>query len=560
MSLGVKDKGIVVSLIAPVAALTALLIAASCVVIVYGAQRQNALAHETDETIADAIVRSYLRQAERTALDYAWWDELAAYFVIERNSDWIDINIGADAVVTTGSEAIFVIDAHGKIGHLAVLSEEPATFPRDLPFVLPLVEAAGAAATNPPVPLSAVIDLGGDLRIVALATITAQRSDTASRMASRPLHFIGFVRHVADDALSEWGNSLSLFDLKFEPQVPPSRASLAVKGASGEVVGHLTWEPRNPGSDFMTQLLPGAALFFLMAAIAFTVIARRITSVGERLQERERKLAERNAQLQESLAELEIATRRAQNADRAKSAFLATMSHEIRTPMNGILGMAQLLDRSSLDKTQKEQVEIILEAGASLLNLLNDLLDLSRIESGQIEIEDTEVDLAGIVRKCHATWLPRFRDKQLAFAVRESLDVSGELSGDPARIRQVLNNLVNNALKFTKEGGVEIHAATRIRSPDTVQLRVEVRDSGIGIAAEVQHRVFERFSQADSTISRRYGGSGLGLAISKELVELMGGQIGVETKVGIGSTFWFELPLRTAYAANEVAERKEAAA
>jgi signal transduction histidine kinase/ActR/RegA family two-component response regulator len=233
------------------------------------------------------------------------------------------------------------------------------------------------------------------------------------------------------------------------------------------------------------------------------------------------------------------ARRRALVASRAKTEFLATMSHEIRTPMNSILGFTQLLLRDpGVSESARDQVKVIAEAGGSLMTVLNDILDFSKVEAGQIELLLEPVALDELLPAAVEIMREPARAKSLSLRL-EAEAIQGAFSLDGQRLRQVLLNLLNNAVKFTDEGHVRLAAAL---SADGKTLRFEVHDTGIGIDEAVLGRLFTRFSQADSSTTRDYGGSGLGLAICKGLVERMGGRIGVDSRVGSGSCFWFELP------------------
>lgn len=252
---------------------------------------------------------------------------------------------------------------------------------------------------------------------------------------------------------------------------------------------------------------------------------------------------ERNRRLVTLAEQLGRARIEAMSANQAKSEFLATMSHEIRTPLNGVLGVAQLLEESGLNAEQARLAQTIKSSGEILLRLLNDVLDLSKIEAGKTELELSDFDSEELVQAASNLWRARAAEKGLDFKVRMHGERGVRLRGDPVRLKQVLFNLIGNAIKFTTDGSVEVHLRTLKIGPARTVLSARITDTGCGVPKSAQAKLFTAFTQADGATSRRYGGTGLGLTISKRLVELMGGTIGFDSSEGEGSTFHFEVPL-----------------
>ena len=340
---------------------------------------------------------------------------------------------------------------------------------------------------------------------------------------------------------------------------------------SSQTVGKLVLLVEHPGlgQTLARDLALTGALFFGAAGLAILLansLARRLAKPMERLSEAMHETAvggrfkpvEQTADddvfqsltdsfnhlvcrlqandhdLRGAMAELVKARDDANAANVLKSHFLANMSHEIRTPLNGVLAMAEVMAMDDLAPHQRERLAVIRESGAVLLGVLNDVLDLSKIEAGRLEIQDRPFDIAQLAQSIRETFAPQARDKGLAFEVAVAPEAQGLWRGDVDRLRQILGNLIANALKFTLEGAVAVRFAS---AEDGSGLRIDVADTGIGVAPEILPRLFDKFVQADSSTTRRFGGSGLGLAICRELAAMMGGSIKVQSREGRGSTF-----------------------
>lgn len=254
----------------------------------------------------------------------------------------------------------------------------------------------------------------------------------------------------------------------------------------------------------------------------------------------------RDIKLEELVRELKLAKNLAESATKSKSDFLANMSHEIRTPMNGVLGMTAMLLETDLTDKQKIYFDTIEKSAKSLLSIINDILDFSKVESGKMSIEKIEFDMHDCINEIVTLFESSAHHQHLELNSHIARDVPQNVMADPGRIRQVLMNLVGNAVKFTEKGSITVTVSVIRRTQQSAMLFIEVSDTGIGIDAGLHEEIFTVFSQAQKSMTQQFGGTGLGLSISKQLVELMGGEIGVDSKPGEGSSFWFKLPIELA--------------
>jgi len=301
----------------------------------------------------------------------------------------------------------------------------------------------------------------------------------------------------------------------FAALISPYLATLAL------IAGGLAWDRLQAGRPWICVAVAAGAV-----------------GLGNFLRNGRKQLDQSRTALREARALARRGEQAADAANAAKSAFLATMSHEIRTPLNGVLGMAQAMQADELSDVQRTRIAVVRESGETLLAILNDILDLSKIEAGRLTLETTEFDMGELARGAHAVFGAIAEERGLAFSLEIDEAALGTYEGDPTRVRQILHNLASNALKFTAAG--EVRIALRALEAG---VRIQVCDTGEGIAPEALDKLFDKFVQADASTTRRFGGTGLGLAICRELAQMMGGAIWAESRSGEGSTFTVDLPL-----------------
>ena len=338
--------------------------------------------------------------------------------------------------------------------------------------------------------------------------------------------------------------SITAFVIKVEQTIFTSDARLWVSNHP--------WVAGPPYLRFYCAAPIRLASGFIIGAfcVASTEVKEYDPELGARIEDLADLLADEIERLRaerrraEAEAALIAARDAAETANRAKSEFLANMSHEIRTPLNGVVGVAAALGRTELTSAQKEMVGLIQTSSEALETILSDVLDFSRIESGRLELVVERFHLEGALRSAAALFEASARAKGLSFQVEVAHDIRGHFEGDAVRIRQVLFNLVSNAVKFTRAGGIEVTAAPVGRNDDLTRVAISVADTGIGFDETVKARLFERFEQGDGSITRQFGGSGLGLAISRALAEAMGGKLEARSRPGKGSRFTLTLPLK----------------
>jgi signal transduction histidine kinase/CheY-like chemotaxis protein len=537
-----KSHAAVRRLLALSFALVAVVLIGAAFLLIQGSRRLDELKIAEDRfLIANAVNRINARVAsDMTSVTV--WDQ--AYRNLRPGGDvaWADAEIGDYFADNRGFDRTVAIDGSNRPFYAWVGKHrsEPAAERQFLADAAPLVkalratEAAGGRrargrdAVNPTLDRTTqgIVRSEGRLYLVGASIVTPSAGRKPAPGAS--------VLVLSAEALEP----RMLYSLRrmrvAQPRIvaaSAAAASVALRDVQGRQVAAIVWTPQHPGFAALRAAAPVLSLGLALFAIVMTVLGWQMWRVTHELDTYE-------SAHDAARRDLEEARDRAESANVAKSQFLANMSHEIRTPLNGILGMAQVLAVGGLPSAAQEKVEVIRNSGETLLGLLNDVLDLSKIEAGRMELDPRAFDLVSAVTGATRAFADAASRKGVGFRLDIDPDVYGPWRGDAGKIRQVLGNLASNAVKFTSAGEVRI-----VVRPTSDGVSIAVHDTGVGIPAADLPQLFRRFSQIDPSTTRRFGGSGLGLAISRELAELMGGSISVSSAQGRGSTFSLDLPM-----------------
>ena len=481
------------------------------------------------------IQRTLVRDLERMGHEVTSatvWDEAVAAMSGAPDLAWADINVADYYHRYFGHDLSFVVRdgqvIYGSLrgervtpGVLGDLPEDTAGLAKEVAAAADKVRASGRRGLDGEVEKHGLVKSGGDIYLTVVAAIVSESragdrpGPTAVVVSVRRLD-AGLLKGMEAD-LGTTGLRLDAADARVEPAIPLS-------DFNGRRIGVLTFAEQNPGMGVVRAIGGWLALLALLMIAASLVIGVSVVTVLRRMSR------DANA--------LRAAKAQAEAANAAKTLFLANMSHEIRTPLNGVLGMAQIMALDDLSPRQAERLKVVRDSADALLTLLNGVIEAARLESGRVVLRREVFDLPELIQSSAAMFSGAAAAKAVDLKVEIAPALAGGWVGDPARLRQVISNLVANAVKFTSKGRVEVRAM-----PVEDRVRIEVRDTGPGIAEQDLPRLFKVFSQVDASYTRAHDGAGLGLAICHDLVELMGGEIKVDSVVGEGSRFYFDLPL-----------------
>ncbi len=495
---------------------------------------------QSSQKTMNSLLEERNQHLSKLVFEYGYWDEFVDQAIESKSKNWVSDNIGSEFMQSSGIDEVLLFDPENKLFHNflfdgATNSEGGSAEQFSLSSIVETARASPAASD--PVPSKGFFRYQGRLYMASAIRVTDYNS---TRVFSTDYVLVFAIRidsasYLADISQRYDYRLLSLNEVENESL----NARIPISSVDGKALGYLVWQPELPGQKILPSVIIGAVVLLCLILVAGRVFAKRAASVLGLLEAANRKVEEDNLLL-------DAARIRAENAERAKSEFLANMSHEIRTPMNGVMGMAELLSKTKLDSKQAMFTDVIVKSGASLLSIINDILDLSKLDAGQMKLFPIAFDIREEIEGLAILVSAKGVENDVELIVRVDPNVPAILVGDTGRIRQIVTNLVGNAVKFTESGHVLVDVNLgdgNCGEDGTASIHVSVSDTGIGIPNDRLDAVFEKFSQVDSSATRKHEGTGLGLSICSHLIKLMDGEIGASSEPGLGSTFWFKITL-----------------
>jgi signal transduction histidine kinase len=519
--------------------LVAVSVVGSLALMLFAARSLDRMESQDEHQLVQRTIQRDLNRMARDLTSATVWDDAAQAMGPPVDRAWADVNFAAYYHQYFGHDLTFVVRdgqvIYSSLAGARVSATALGALPHDAaPLIARVAAKAGSAHAARRFSLEGstadggLVHSGDEIYLVVAADAIAETPGVARLTRDIPPAVVVTARRVGAGYTRGLQNDLGIEGLTLSSATAPSVSSVPLVDISGRPVGSLTWPARDPGMSLLKAGAPWLVLGFVVLAVAAVVLLLRIADALHKLAASQRALI--------------AAKDEAEAANAAKTQFLANMSHEIRTPLNGVLGMTQIMRADQLPDRQRGRLEVIHNSGEALLTLLNDILDMARLEGGGLRLRAEPFEPAALVEATCALFSGAAANKAIPLSFDLAPGCEGAWIGDPIRLRQVLGNLVANAVKFTRQGSVRI-----VVSPSETGLRFEVRDTGPGIAPEHRPRLFKIFSQVDGSLTRAHEGSGLGLAICRDLVALMGGVIGVDSVPGRGSTFHFDVPLQRAW-------------
>ncbi|TCS17308.1 ATP-binding protein [Caulobacter sp. BK020] len=516
--------------------LVAVSVLGSIALMLFAARSLDRLESLDERELVQRTVQRDLQRMARELTSATVWDDAAKAMGPPVDMAWTDVNFGEYYHQYFQHDLTFVVRdgrvVYASLAGARVSAQALGDLPGDVaPLVAEVVAKARPAHDARRFSLEGatagkgLVRSGDEIYLVVAADVIAETAQLAAAQRGVPLSVVVTARRVSTAYTRGLQKDLGIDGLTLVAESRSTDHSVPLHDIQGRPIGGFAWPAHDPGMSLLKAVAPWIVLVFAALVVAALILFLRVTDALNKL------AASRRA--------LIAAKEEAEAANAAKTQFLANMSHEIRTPLNGVLGMTQIMQAEPLPDRQRERLDVIHHSGQALLVLLNDILDMARLEGGGVRLRAEPFDLPILVESTCALFSGAAANKGIALTFEVAPGGDGAWIGDPIRLRQVLGNLVANAVKFTHQGAVRIEVR-----PTETGLRFEVRDTGVGIAPEHRPRLFKIFSQIDTSLSRAHEGSGLGLAISHEVVSLMGGAIGVDSAPGAGSTFHFEVPLR----------------